>query len=64
MIIGTCGHGLLDFGNQIVFNEIDRFGDKCKIYSTVCDECLEWYVKEMNAEILKYENDSIEDYCN
>lgn len=57
MIIGSCGHELVDFGNQIVYNSIDRLGDKCKIYSTVCDKCLIWYVKEMGAEVLEYEND-------
>ncbi len=63
MIIGSCSHELVDFGNHIVYNSIDRYGDKCKISSTVCDECLTWFVKEMDAVVLKYENDWIKNYC-
>lgn len=52
-IIGSCGHELKDVeGNFISFKDIDRMGERCTVYKTVCDECAEWYQKEMGAKLV------------
>lgn len=51
-IIGSCGHELKNVsGNFISYQEFE--GDKGTTYSTVCDECLVWYQKEMSAKMVE-----------
>lgn len=55
MIIASCGHQLpeYNFGAHIAYFDIDKFGEECRYYKTVCDDCLVWYKENLEIDILE-----------
>lgn len=54
MIIGSCGHELNNVeGNAVSYPSVDRCNTDCTVYATVCDDCLGFYVTELNATTTK-----------